>query len=121
MSERDLILPTSRIPSAGEFLEILQIKSASFAAQLFTAVYDDFFTSSEDLRAEYERYYFVEYSTFENYLELAHELYLEPSQLHKVHILRIKSPGGIMDEAYEDNVRNTVISCIKKLDVDHED
>lgn len=120
MSEKDLILPMSRIPSVGEFLDILHIKPAGFAAQLFTAVYDQFFAWSKDLRVEYDRYYCVEYPTFASYLELAHEIYLEPSALEKAHILKIKSPGGVLEEAYEDNVKNTVIDCIRKLEDNHE-
>lgn len=120
MSDRDLILPTSHIPSVEEFLDALHIKPAGFAAQLFRAVYDQFFSWSKDLRVEYERYYCVEYPTFANYLELAHEIYLEPPELGKVYILKVKSPGGVMDEAYNDNVRNTVIDCIRKLEDGHE-
>lgn len=116
MSDRDLILPTSRIPSVEEFLDILHIKPAGFAAQLFTAVYDQFFSWSKDLRVEYERYYCVEYSTFANYLELAHEIHLDPAELGKTYILKIKSPSGVLDEAYNDNVRDTVIVCIIKLE-----
>lgn len=121
MSNRaDLILPISRIPSVGEFLDILHIKPASFAAQLFTAVYDQLFFWSKDLRVEYERYYCVEYSTFANYLELAHEIYLEPEELGKTHILKIDQPGGVMDESYSENIKDTVIDCIRKLEIDHE-
>lgn len=120
MNDRDLILPTSRIPSAEEFLDILHIKPAGFAAQLFTAVYDQLFSWSQDLRLEYERYYCVEYPTFAKYLELAHEIYLGPAELGKAHILKVKSPGGVLDEAYNENVRNTVIECIRKLEESHE-
>lgn len=120
MSEEDLILPMSRIPSVGEFLDILDIKPAGFAAQLFTGVYNQFFAWSTDLRIEYERYYCVEYPTFASYLESGHEIYLEPTQLEKAHILKIKSPGGMMDKAYEDNIRDTVIDCIRKLEAGHE-
>lgn len=121
MSGRDLILPTSRIPSVEEFLDILHIEPAGFAAQLFTSIYDDFFSSSNDLRVEYQRYYCVEYPTFKHYLELAHEIYLDPAELDKAHILNIKSPSGLLDEAYNENVLDTVIEYIKKLENNHED
>lgn len=121
MSDRDLILPMSRIPSVEEFLDILHIKPAGFAAQLFTTVYDQFFSWSKDLRSEYERYYCVEYPTFANYLALAHEIYLESAELEKRFILKIKSPGGVLDEAYSDNVRDTVVDRLIKLEARHED
>lgn len=120
MSDKDLILPASRIPSVDEFLDILRIKPAGFAAQLFTRAYNQFFAWSKDLRVEYERYYCVEYPTFASYLELAHEIYLEPAQLEKVHILKMKAPGGVLDQAYDDNVLGTVIDCIRKLEDNHE-
>lgn len=120
MSDRDLILPTSRIPSVEEFLGILHIKPAGFAAQLFTAVYNQFFSWSKDLRVEYERYYCVEYPTFATYLEVMHEICLDPAELGKTYILKIDSPGGVLDEAYNDNVMDTVIDCIKKLEDSHE-
>jgi hypothetical protein len=120
MTDSSLVLPMSRIPSAEEFLDILQIKPGGFAAQLFTTVYDQFFAWSKDLRSEYERYYSVEYPTFANYLELAHEIYLQPADLEKAHILKIKSLGGLLEQAYEENVRDTVINCIRKLENSYE-
>jgi hypothetical protein len=120
MNEKDLILPMSRIPSVGEFLGILHIKPAGFAAELFTNIYNDLFVWSTDLRSEYERYYCVEYPTFVNYLELAHEIYLEPTDLEKSHVLKIEYLGGLLEEAYDDNVLDTVITCIRKLEESHE-
>lgn len=116
MSEKHLILPTRCIPSIGEFFDVLKIKRSGFAAQLFTTVYDHLFTWSTDLRVEYERYYCVEYPTFASYLELAHEIYLEPAERDKAHILKIKSPGGVLEEAYDENVRKAVIGCIRMLE-----
>lgn len=120
MNERDLILPISYVPSLEEFLETLHIRPASFAAQIFTAVYDRFFVRSTDLRIEYERYYCVEYQQFSDYLELANEIYISPEELEKAHILKIKSPGGVLEEDYSDNVRDIVIECIRKLEDSHE-
>lgn len=120
MSEKDIILPMNRIPSVDEFLDILHIKPAGFASQIFTAVYHQFFTSSKDLRVEYERYYCIEYPTFASYLELAHEICLEHADLEKPYIFQIKSPGGVLEEAYPENVQNTVIDCIRKLEESHE-
>jgi hypothetical protein len=120
VSEKDIILPTSRIPLIGEFLDALRIKPTGLGAQLFTGVYDQFFAWSTDLRLEYERYYCVEYPTFAAYLELAHEIYLEPAELEKAHILKIRATGGVLDEAYEDNVLEVVIDCIRKLEKGHE-
>lgn len=121
MTEKDLVLPLRRIPPLDEFLDALKIKPAGLAAQLFTGVYNQLFSWSKDLRAQYDQYYFVEYPTLATYLELVHEIYLDPAELEKTHILKIKSPGGVLEEAYDDNVRDTVIACIRKLEDSHED
>lgn len=121
MTEKDLVLPLRRIPPLDEFLNALKIKPSGLAAQLFTGVYNQLFPWSNDLRSQYDRYYCVEYPTLATYLELAHEIYLDPDELEKPHILKIKSPGGVLDEAYDDNVRDTVIACVRKLEDSHED
>jgi hypothetical protein len=121
MNEKSLVLPLSRIPPLDEFLDALKIKSTGLAAQLFTGVYSQLFAWSTDLRTQYDQYYCVEYPTFAAYLELVHEIYLDPAELEKTHILKIKSPGGVLEEAYVDNVQDTVIACVRKLENSHED
>ncbi|MEH3036603.1 MAG: hypothetical protein PGN23_08990 [Sphingomonas adhaesiva] len=121
MTKKDLVLPLRRIPPLGEFLDALQIKPAGLAAQLFTGVYNQLFVWSTDLRAQYDQYYCVEYPTLAAYLEIAHEIYLEPTELEKTHILKIKAPGGVLEEAYDDNVRDTVIDCVRELESSYED
>jgi hypothetical protein len=121
MTEKEMIFPITYIPTIGEFLEALRIKPGGLGAQLFTSVYDQFFTWSLDLRNEYDRYYCVEYATLAVYLETAHEIQLEPADLAKRHILKMRSPGGVLDQAYDDNVLDTVISSIRELEANHED
>lgn len=115
------VLPLRRIPPLDEFLGALKIKPAGFGAQLFTGVYNQLFVWSDDLRAQYDQYYCVEYPTLAAYLELAHAIYLDPAELAKTHILKIKSPGGVLEEAYDDNVWDTVIACVHTLEDSHED
>jgi hypothetical protein len=121
VDEDDLILSVNFIPTFEQFLEALHIKSAGLGAQLFNGVYNQIFVWSTDLRDEYEKYYCVEYPQLNAYLELAHEIYLNPEELEKKHILKIKSPSGIADKAYDDNVLDIVIDCIRKLEAMHED
>ncbi|MCO5792668.1 MAG: hypothetical protein HEQ21_07600 [Blastomonas sp.] len=120
MSREDLILPVSRIPDVAEFLAALEVKPGGLGGKLFTEIYEQFFLWSTDLRVEYERYYCVEYPTLQRYLELAHEMELTPEQLEKQHILKVKSPGGMIDRAYDDNIFDVVIDCIKKLEGSNE-
>lgn len=121
MTEKDLVLPLRRIPPLDEFLNALKIKPAGFAAQLFTGVYNQLFAWSTDLRAQYDQYYCVEYPTLAAYLELAHEIYLDSAELEKAHIFKLRSPGGVLEEGYDDNVRDTVIASVHKLENSHED
>ncbi len=114
------ILPTNYIPTVREFLEALEIRPNGLGAQLFTEVYEEFFCQSTDLRGQYEKYYCVEYKTLRKYLEFAHEVYLDPDQLEKMHILEIESPGGVVDEMYDDNVLDKVLDCLKRLEALHE-
>ena len=116
----DLILAVDHMPEIREFLEALEVRPGRFGAQLFTEIYEQFFTGSTNLRDQYERYYCVEYSTLQTYLELAHEIYLTTEELEKRYILKIKSPSGIVDRAYDDNVLDVVIDCIRKLEVSDE-
>ncbi len=116
MNEEYLVLPVNHIPGVVEFLSALGVKPAGFGAQLLTNVYEQFFIHSTDLRDLYERYYCVEYKNFQRYLELAHEIYLNPEDLEKRYILNIKSPGGVVDPAYDNNILDAVIECIKKLE-----
>lgn len=120
MSREDLILPVRRIPDVAEFLAALEVKPGGLGGKLFTEIYEQFFSWSTDLRVEYERYYCVEYRTLQRYLELAHEIELTPEQLEKQHILKVKSPSGMIDRAYDDNILDVVIDCIKKLEGSNE-
>lgn len=121
MTENYYVLPLRRLPPLDEFLDALKIRPAGLAAQLFTGVYNQLFAWSTDLRAQYDQYYCVEYPTLAAYLELTQDIYLDPAELEKTHILRIESPWGVLEEAYDDNVWDTVIACVRKLEDSHED
>jgi hypothetical protein len=120
MNEKDLILPMDRVPDVTELFGALKIKPTGLAATLMSNVYNQFFIWSTDLRDEYERYYCVEYPSFASYLELAHEIYLDPDALAKRHVLKIKSPGGVVDEAYDGNAMEAILGCLKTLESNRE-
>ena len=58
----------------------------------------------------------MEYPTFIDYLELAHEIYLIPDQAEKLHVLKIKSPSGVMDAAYDENLTSKIVEYVKNLE-----
>ena len=120
MSDGLFVVAINRIPSVDEFLTHLQIRAGGLAAQLFISVYEQLFAHSRDLRDEFNRYYCVEYPTLAEYLELAHELELEPAELEKAHILKIKSSWGLLDESFEENIRKTILDSVLELELSHE-
>jgi len=120
VEEPDLVIPTNYVPNDVEFLGALGIRPNGLAAQLFKSVYDRFFVFSTDLRDQYERYYCVEYPDFETYLAVACDVYMDRSELEKTHVFSIKSLGGVVDTAYDDNALNAVVDCLRQLEADHE-
>lgn len=121
MRDDDLILTTNCQPTLADFLEALGVRPTGLGAQLFTAVHNQFFVCSTDLRQEYEKYYCVEYLTLRDYLELAHEICLDSAALEKKYILKIKSPSGVVDRVYEDSSLDVVLDCLRKLEKACED
>lgn len=121
MKENDLILPLQRIPSAEEVFKALGIRTGGLAAQLFGRVHQQLFAWSTDLREQYDRYYCVEYPTLAAYLDMAHDIHLESDDLAKRYVFKVQSPGGVLDEAYDDNVLDAVLGCIRTLELAHED
>jgi len=121
MDEEIDILSVDVIPEFGEFLHVLKLGRNGLGAQLFRSVYDHIFVSSTDLRKEYDRYYCVEYGSLQEYLECAHEAYLEEGELEKAHILKFKLNYGLIDPAYEDNILDKVVDAIRKLEGKSED
>jgi hypothetical protein len=120
MKRDESVLSVDYIPSTNEFLGGLGIKPKGLGSQLFKSVYEQFFVWSVDLRQEYEKYYCVEYQSFRHYLEVAHEIYLDPKELEKKHILEIGSLSGVVDQMYDSNSFDAVIACIKKLEASRE-
>lgn len=110
------ILSVNFIPEFSDFLNVLQIGNTGLGAQLFKSVYDHIFVASTDLRKEYDRYYCVEYPSLCEYLECAHDAYLEDNELEKTHILKFKQDHGLMNQAYDDNILETVVDAIRKLE-----
>ena len=120
MNDEMLILSVNVIPEFSEFLSALKIKNATLGAQLFKSVYDHIFVASTDLKREYERYYCVEYPSLSEYLQCANDVYLEEDELEKNHILEFRQDNGLMNDAYDDNILETIVECIRKLEAERE-
>ncbi|MDH7790183.1 hypothetical protein QBD00_001079 [Ochrobactrum sp. AN78] len=120
MDGNRFILAANVIPEFSDFLTALKIKNTGLGRQLFKSVYDHIFISSIDLKKEYSRYYCVEYTSIYQYLECAHDIYLHESAFDKKHILMFKNDNGLMNQAYDDNILEIVVECIRKLERDHE-
>ncbi|UXS48281.1 hypothetical protein [Agrobacterium tumefaciens] len=121
MDEETYILSVDIVPDFNEFLSALKIKNTGLGAQLFKSVYDHLFVASTDLRQEYERYYCVEYPSLGEYIECTHDVYIDDSELEKTHILKFKQDNALMNEAYDDNILETVVEAIRRLEDKNED
>lgn len=121
MFDEKLILPTSWQPDRMTFLDVLGIKNRGLGFQLFGDVYDCFFKYSIDLKSEYIKYYSVEYATLGEYIETVYGKSLSEGDLEKEHIYLAKRFPSIVDTAYEENVRDIVLNCLKRLEGGGED
>lgn len=114
--EIELILPTSWEPNREEFLAALGVSRGGLGEQFFGTVYDALFITSIEVKAEFRKYYFVEYATLAEYLEIRYGKVLSEEDLEKKRVFMVTRLPQVIDEHYEDNKLNTVLECIKMLE-----
>ena len=120
--EIELILPTSWEPDRKAFLEALGVSGASLGEQIFGAVYDALFVASIEVKGEFKKYYFVEYATLAEYLEIRYGESLSEEALESDRVFLVTSLPQVIDRVYEDNMLDTVLQCIETLEeTQHED
>ena len=111
-----LVLATSWEPNRKAFLAQLGVSEGGLGEQLFGKVYDAFFVHSTEMRREFERYYSVEYGSPENYARIVHGLELNDEDLAKSSIFLVTWLPQIVDDDYDGNKLDTVLSCIEQLE-----
>ncbi|PSU95697.1 hypothetical protein [Photobacterium kishitanii] len=114
--EIDLILATSWKPNKEEFLTALGIYPGGFGEQLFRTVFETLFVDSIEVKGEYNKYYFVEYANFSEYLIVRYGQTLTEEELEASSVFIVSGLPQIIDENYEDNKLGAVLECIQKLE-----
>lgn len=79
------------------------------------------FVEAIDLRRQYDRYYRIEYDSLSSFLDLVHDIQLEPTELEKSHLMLVEEAHGVADTMYDDNQLNLVLECIRRLEDRNED
>jgi hypothetical protein len=111
-----MILPTSWEPDREKFLAALGIFRGGFGEQVFGTVYDALFVASIELKDEFNKYYFVEYASLAEYLEIRYGGTLSEEELEADRVFLVTWLPQVIDDSYEDNKLDTVLECIKKLE-----
>lgn len=111
-----LVLPTSWEPDRDEFLAALGLFRGGLGEQFFGAVYDALFVASIEVKGEFKKYYSVEYANLSEYLEIRYGIVLSEEELEAERVFLVTWLPEVIDDIYEDNKKDTVLGCIKKLD-----
>lgn len=74
------------------------------------------FVEATDLRRQYDRYYRIEYNSLSSFLDIVHDLRLEPGELEKSHLMLVEEASGVADEVYDDNQLKVILECIRRLE-----
>jgi len=114
--EIKLILPTSWEPNREEFLAALGVSPGGLGEQFFGTVYDALFVASIEVKGEFKKYYFVEYATLAEYLEIRYGIVLSEEDLKADRVFLVTWLPQIIDDMYDNNKLDTVLECIKKLE-----
>lgn len=120
MHDQVLILPINVKPSLDEFLNLLSVAKDGLASQLIKPIYNQLFVFSKDLRAEYMKYYSIEYPTFSEYLEICHNVALPEEELDKQYIFKFKNTYQMTDPAYDRDYLQRIMKLIREMEITDE-
>ena len=117
-NEVNLIVSTSWEPNRKDFLSTLGVSGIGLGEKIFGFVYDALFIESIDVKAEFDRFYSVEYAHLADYVEIRYGEILSEKDLtaDRIFIITDWLPQVIQTE-YEDNKLDTVLECIAKLEM----
>ena len=114
--EVKLVLPTSWEPDRKEFLATLGISRGGLGEQFFGTVFDALFVASIEVKDEFKKYYSVEYANLAEYLEIRYGVALSEEDLEVGRVYLVTWLPQVIDDMYEDNMLDTVLDCIEKLE-----
>lgn len=114
--EIEFILPTSWEPNRDEFLAALGVSRGGLGEHFFGVVYDAFFVRSIELKEEFKKYYSVEYASLADFLETRYGETVSEESLEAKRLFGVTWLPQVVDTLYEENKRETVLECVKKLE-----
>lgn len=115
------VVPTSWKPDYDEFLEALGVSHSGLGDFFFEDVYKAIFVTSIEVKNEFRKFYSVEYSNLEEYLMIRYGINISEKDLEATQIFLVSSTTQVIDDTYEENMLDTVIECIKKLEKAHDE
>lgn len=104
--EQGLILCLDEFVDEDELLRRANVKKGTYAAGILSKIYRNIFVHSVDIKYEFEKYYRLEYKTFDRYLERRLFLTAEESASiaavsdKSVAILRYKPHQSFLSDEY---------------------
>ena len=110
------VFSTSWEPDRNEFLAALGVSRGGLGEQFFGTVYDALFVASIEVKAEFKKYYSVEYASLAEYLEIRYGKVLSEEDLEADRVFMVTWLPQVIDDGYEDNKLNTVLECLEKLE-----
>ena len=116
----ELVIATSWQPNECDFLSKLKIDPGSVGAQFFEGAFVCLFSDSINAKREFEQYYSVEYGTLDRYLDGRYGIVLDEEKLEKENIFLCTWLSGALDQNYDDNQFDSVMQCIRDLEVENE-
>jgi hypothetical protein len=114
--EVKLVLPTSWKHDRNNFLAALGISRGGIGEQFFGAVFDALFVASIEVKADFTKYYSVEYADLAEYLEIRYGKVLSEEDLDADWVFLVTWLPEIIDDTYENNKLDAVIECIINLE-----
>jgi len=112
----ELILPTSWEPNRKDFLRALGVSEGGLGEHFFGAVYEAFFATAIELKAEFKKYYSIEYANLAEYLEIRYGETLSEDELAASRVFAVTWLPQVVDTTYEESKLATVLECIQKLE-----
>lgn len=111
-----IIIATSWEPNREKFLAALGVTRGGLGEHFFGDVYDALFIGSVELKAEFQKYYSVEYKSLAEYLEIRYEETLSDEELGAERVFMVTRLPQVIDGIYEENKLDAVLECIQNLE-----
>ncbi len=90
INDKIALLGTNKIPTFSEFLHSSMVQPEGYGGKILKRIYRDIFIRSTDFKRDYEKYYSVEYASFELFMKHYLDFKFDARILDYGHVLLIK-------------------------------